>query len=374
MMEAGQRRGAAPPPPTDDPGRPELVALIREEILAHGPITFARFMERTLYEPGLGYYRTSAQRPTRAGDFLTAPELHPIFGHALARQIEEIWRLLDRPTPFVLREHGAGRGSLGASIAEGLRLIESPLAAQLRYEPIEAGDQAGDRFTGLMLANELLDALPVHRTVVRGGRLRELLVDWQGDRFVEVEADPSTPALAEWLAATGVQLTEGQHAEACLAMGDWLAAAADQLEHGYLLLIDYAAEPSVLYGPGRPEGTLRAFRDHHVGGNPLTGVGHQDLTTTVDLGALRRLARAAGLTLVGQTSQAELLVGCGLEATLEAARERAGADWEEMFALRSAVARLLDPRQLGGYAAVFLARGVEAAEPLCGLSFRLPAR
>jgi SAM-dependent MidA family methyltransferase len=373
-MQPGQRRVAVPTPPIDDAGRPELLALIRAEIEAGGPITFARFMERALYEPGLGYYRTTGDRPTRAGDFLTGPELHPIFGHVLARQVDQAWQLLGRPTDFVLREHGAGRGTLGLTIGEGLALIGSPLAGRLRYEAIEADRAAGGPMTGLVLANELLDALPVHRVAVRDGRLREVYIDWQANGLVEVEGELSDPALADWFTAAGVQLAEGQHAEACPAMGSWLAELATSLERGYVLLIDYGAEPADLYGPQRPAGSLRAFRGHHVGRDLLSAVGRQDLTATVDLAALRRLAEAAGLSVLGQVTQAELLVGCGLEEALEAARDRAGEDWEELLGLRSAVARLLDPRQLGGYAAVFLGREVEAASPLCGLSFRLPGR
>jgi SAM-dependent MidA family methyltransferase len=108
------------PPPADDAGEPALVELIRAEIERDGPITFARFMERALYEPGLGYYAVSATRPTRAGDFLTAPELHPIFGLTVARQIDEMWRLMGRPRPFVVREYGAGTGALYLAIVDGL--------------------------------------------------------------------------------------------------------------------------------------------------------------------------------------------------------------------------------------------------------------
>src|SRR5687767_10217735 len=104
--------GIAPPAPTA--GEPALVDLIRVEIDRDGPITFARYMERALYEPGLGYYATSAERPTRTGDFLTAPELHPIFGWTVANQIDEMWRRLGEPHDFTLREFGAGNGSFGA--------------------------------------------------------------------------------------------------------------------------------------------------------------------------------------------------------------------------------------------------------------------
>ncbi len=370
-MRAGQRRVAVPPPPVDDAGRPELVELLRDEIRASGPITFARFMERALYEPGLGYYETSRERTTRAGDFLTAPELHPIFGHVLARQVDEMWHRLGKPAEFVLREHGAGRGTLGAAIAEGLELMSSSLAGRLRYEPLDAGDVPSRPMTGVVVANELLDALPVHRVVKHDGELRESYVGWVDDRFVEVLGQLSSDEVADWFMAAGVELEDGQRAEACPRMASWLGQVAERLVRGYVLLIDYAAEPADLYGPQRRDGTLRAFRSHHVGGDPLSAVGSQDLTATVDLGALRRFAGASGLSVIGQTTQAELLVGAGLEEVMTLERARQAESWEGTLALRSAVMRLLDPRQLGGYAVVVLGRDVPTEPPLGGLAFRL---
>jgi SAM-dependent MidA family methyltransferase len=382
--EISFRRVAATPPPDDDPGDPRLVAAIRAEIEASGPITFARFMQRALYEPGLGYYAASESRATRDGDFLTAPELHPIFGHALAGQLDEMWQRLGQPPRFVLREHGAGSGALAAAIAEGLTGIGSGLTAALDYQPVEiagralapdAGEAARDApMVGCVLANELLDALPVHRVVYDGGRLREIFVGWAEGKFVEVVDEPSSPALAGWFTAAGVTLAAGQRAEVCLAAGDWLALVAAQLERGYVLVIDYADEPAALYGPQRRNGTLRAFRGHHLGADVLRGVGRQDLTATVDLGALDRAAAAAGLVRLGVTTQAELLVGCGLEDALERERARIGDDWQQRALLRAAVARLLDPRQLGGYRVAVYGRDVPTEPPLRGLGYRLPAR
>jgi SAM-dependent MidA family methyltransferase len=360
-MEVGQRGLPVTPPPTDDPGVPELVARIRAEIDERGPITFARFMQRALYEPGLGYYATSAERTTRAGDFLTAPELHPIFGRVVARQLDEMWRRLGEPPDFVVREYGAGRGTLGEALPD-----------QLRYEPVESADRVpAEPVIGVVLANEFLDALPVHSVEMREGRLHELHVGWSDERFVESVGEPSTPELATWFAEAGVELAEGQRAEVCLAMAGWLAEVAATLERGHVLIIDYAAEPAALYGAQRHGGTLRAFRGHHVGSDVLRGVGRQDITATVDLGALERFARARGFTRLGRTTQAEFLAGCGLEEVLADERERAGEDWTAQLELRSVVGRLLDPRALGGYAVVILGRDVSTEPPLCGLSFRL---
>lgn len=360
-MEPGRRRLAVPAPPAGDPGRPELLSLIRDEIEEDGPITFARFMERALYEPGLGYYATSRDRTTRAGDFLTAPELHPIFGRVVARQVDEMWRRLGEPAGFTVREYGAGRATLGAA-----------MPAHLRYQPVEFADRVPDRpIVGCVLANEFLDALPVHRVVMHEGRLRELYVGWSGERPIEVTGELSSPALADWFTDAGVELAESQRAEACPSMNDWLAEVGSTLERGYVLIIDYAAEPVELYGPRRRDGTLRAFREQHVGREVLSGVGRQDITATVDLGALERFARGAGLTWLGRTTQTEFLAGCGFEELLAEERARAGEDWTAQLELRSAVGRLLDPRALGGYAVVVLGRKLPDEPPLSGLSFRL---
>lgn len=352
-------------PPAEDTGVPELVELIRAEIEAEGPITFARFMQRALYEPGLGYYATSPERPTRAGDFLTAPELHPIFGHTVARQVDEFWRRLGRPKVFVLREYGAGTGALGTAITEGLRLIGSPLAEQLRYEPIEIEGRlqvpaaVDARFVGCVLANEFLDALPVHRVLKQHGRLMELFVDWRDGAFVEHPGDLSDERLAGWFRDAGFELTEGQRAEVNLAMLDWLSEIGRVLERGAVLIFDYGAGAAELLSPDRHAGTLRAFREQHVSSDILGGVGRRDITAHVDLDALERGARAAGLDVLGRTRQAEFLLGAGLEEAYAAARAEADEGWAAALTVRSAVRRLLDPQALGGYSVVTLGRGLE---------------
>jgi SAM-dependent MidA family methyltransferase len=346
--------------------------LLRFEIERSGPITFDRFMQRALYEPGLGYYATSRQRTTREGDFLTAPELHPLFGYTVARQIDEMWRRLGEPAAFTLREYGAGSGTLGQAIQEGLMRDGSPLADVLRYEPIDVGAGApGEPLIGCVLANEFVDALPVHLLVVQGGELREVHVGWRDGRFVEESGNLSDERIAEWFAGRQITLAEGQRAEVNLAMLDWLGAVAAQLQRGFVLAFDYGASASELYAPSRFDGTVRAFRAHHVGSDVLAGVGRQDLTAHVDLDALEAGARLAGLDVLGRTTQAEFLIGCGLEDVLARERELIGEDWPGQLLLRSTAGRQLDPRQLGGYAAVVLGRGVAGEPALRGLGYRV---
>lgn len=363
-------------PPLRDPGNPALVELIRAEIESIGPITFARFMERALYEPRLGYYSTSDDRATRAGDFLTAPELHPIFGWALARQIAEMSARLGSPPEFVLREFGAGTGALGDAVREGLARDGSPLSAGLRYEPVEvegrlATGRPSGSIVGCVLGNELLDALSVHRVVRHRGELLELYVGWSDGRFVDVTGELSDQRLRDRLERDRVALPEGQHAEVCLAMADWLGEVHSELERGYVLLIDYGLPQADLRSAGRATGTLRAFRGQHVSSDVLSGVGTQDITAHIDLDGLEIEAEACGFEVLGRTTQSEFLMGCGLDEIYQAAKADADQDWDSALLLRSALRRLLDPLHLGAYAVVILGKNVDAEPALRGLAYRV---
>jgi len=369
----------------------ELRARLVAEIEAGGPITFARFMERALYEPDHGYYRRPEAGPGREGDFLTAPEAHPIFGAAIGRLLEQGWEAMGRPSPFTVSEPGAGSGALAAGLLGGLRSAASPLAEVIRYRPVEietarldalaarlADEDLADRLvvappgrdrseTGAVVANEVLDALPVHRVVGRAGGLRELLVDVANGAFVQVEADPTDPRLAARLADEAVTLGEGQVTEVCLALDDWLAGSTRHLAHGIVVLVDYAEEPATLHAPARQDGTLRAFARHAVGGDLFRHVGRQDLTATVDLAAVRAAARHAGLAPLGETTQAELLAAVGTGELVSAMLRRPGASLQDALHLRSAVARLLDPRGMGRFRVLALERGLPPGTDLPGL-------
>ena len=387
-----------PAPDLEAVGQDEaLVARIHEEIARDGPITFARFMDLALYDPAGGYYRNEAARPGREGDFLTAPEAHPIFGAALARAVADAWDRLDRPDPFVLRELGAGTGALAVAILDGLARERPDLAAVLRYQPIEVeprrieairarleaaghgnalevAPRAGDRpIVGFILANEVLDALPTHRVVMRDGVLREVLVGSGGGAFADVEADPSTPGLAARLEAERIVLAEGQRAEIALAVDPWVADVASSLARGVFLLIDYGYPATELYDAvRRGDGTLRAYLRHRVHADPYRHVGRQDLTAHVDVTAVERAAAAAGLAHLGTTTQAEFLVGLGTEELLHAIQTDPLTTLEAYVAVRSALLRLLDPAAMGRFRVMAFGRGwPDAGSALAGLGFRL---
>jgi len=337
-------------PPADDAGEPRLVELIRAEIEERGPITFARFMERALYEPGLGYYATSRERTTRAGDFLTAHELHPIFSRTVVRQIEEMRQRLGSPAVFTVREYGAGRAT-----------FRQALPADVIYQPVEFDTPRPETvFTGVVLANEFLDALPVHCLIYGGGAAEpaELLVGWHDGQFLDVEGEITDDRLTAWLERHQLPLHAGEITEINLAMGDWLAEIGRDLERGYALILDY--------GSGRSD-TLRAFRGQHVSSNVLGGVGHQDLTADVDFHALEEEAAWAGFEVLGRVTQAEFLLNAGLDEVYAAAREEADQDWDLALNLRAAARRLMDPSGLGGFQVLILGKAVERDPPLSGL-------
>ena len=432
------------PPPRDAAteiaavgSEPELVDRIREEIATGGPITFARFMERALYEPGLGYYRRPNARPGRQGDFLTAPETHPIFGQALGRFAEDVWIALDRPGTFTLREHGAGEGALAISILDGLAADGSPLLDAIRYQAVEveaarlaafaerladaghgariepttgfeaapgavgrpgagastgavrgaapgagaedvrgaapgagvegASGHATAPITGLILANEVLDALPTHRVRQREHGLEELHVDWNGERFVAVPRPPSTPDLEARLRADGVELSPRQLAEICVATDAWIKSTAAELERGGLLLVDYGHPAAELYGPRRMAGSMLAYVGHRVHDDPLINVGRQDVTAHVDLTAVERAATDAGLDRLGIAMQASFLVGLGIQDLLQRAQADPMTTAESYLALRSGIVRLLDPRATGAFAVLAFGRGIPPESHLRGL-------
>lgn len=409
----------APLPESD----PRLVARIAGEIRDRGPMTFARFMELALYDPEAGYYAggpgdaagDSASRttgPGRLGDFLTAPEGHPIFGWSIARHLASVWEAIDRPARFVVREHGAGSGALAAGILDGLRRSGAPLLEAIEYQATDIAParldalaarlaEAGlDRHLvpiddvpapGAILANELLDALPVHRVEggpngtlleryiavdivaaddnVHGGGPSQLATDAADApdvTFTTVLAPPSTPALAARLAAEGVTLQEGQPAEICLALDDWVRRAAAPLERGALLVIDYGYAAPELYNPSRGS-TLRAYHRHRVHDDPLIGIGRQDLTAHVDLTAVERAARAAGLEPVGRTTQAQFLDNLGAGELLVGLQSDPMTTLESYMAARSALVRMLDPRATGAFAVLAFGRGLPPDTRLLGL-------
>lgn len=371
-----------------------LERRIRSRIEREGPLPFAEFMALALTDPEGGYYTSAAARPTREGDYLTAPELHPIFGHCLALQVVEVWERLGRPVPFILREYGAGAGTLALAVLEEIEREAPRLAEGLLYEPVEVNrhrleelrarfaargigpnvHEAGEGIpAGVVIANEYLDALPVHRLVLRPAGLRERYVDWREERFVEVEGPVSDPDLEAAFGDLGVTSADVV-VEIRPAVRRWLEALAMQLAAGVVIVVDYGGSSVELFGPHHPEGTVVGYRGHRVAPSALADPGSQDLTAHVDFSDLLSAARRQGFEVLGETSQAAFLMGCGLEGLLRRALSDPRIELADVLVLRSAIRHLLDPRLLGGFRVAVLGRGIATMPPLRGLAYRLPDR
>ena len=306
-------------------------------------------MELALYDPEFGYYARAAQRSGRAGDFFTSVDVGSLFGELLETQLAEIFQISDfRFQIFDLVEAGAGNGRLSADILRAAQQRHPEFYGSIRLHLVEAsadarqaqaatlGGVAGrlvsseptlpDAFEGVLIANELLDALPVHQVVMRADGLKEAYVAWpfQGrDREAEspalqlVEGPPSTPALAEYLHRLGVTLEPGWRVEINLRAVDWVREAARRLRRGFILLIDYGHDARELYSPTHSAGTLTTFVKHTSGGpggSPdapawLQQPGEQDITAHVDFTSVRAAAEAEGMTTIGFLDQTYFLLG-----------------------------------------------------------------
>ena len=350
--------------------RTPLVEELRARIDAGGPLTFRAFMEAALYHPRYGYYRTNEGVTGRGGDYVTSPELHPIFGTLVAKQIIEFWDAMGRPATFDVVEVGAGRGLLARDILLRARQ-DAAFAAAVRYRICEPSEllreaqrqslaEAGiddrsvewrealpDRVRGCIVTNELLDALPVHRVVRRGGELLEVYVARDGEGFRDEPGPLSDPRLQAYFDELGLLPGEGCYAEVNLDAVEWIRDATAALDEGYVLTFDYGYEAAELYAPWRRDGTLLCFYRQSASSDPYQRVGRQDMTASIDFTTLRREGEAAGLQTMAMTDQADFLVRMAIGDALTAVTQRARPEIEEYFARRNVVLALIDPAKLG---------------------------
>jgi SAM-dependent MidA family methyltransferase len=347
---------------------------IADVIRERGPLTVAAFMDLALYNPAFGYYARAVRRSGRAGDFFTSVDVGPFFGQLLAVQIAEMAYFLGVPTDpapsaapalpappvltsFDLVESGAGNGRLAADILRALALYDPQVYSALRLHLVEVSGEArgaqqktlaahGERlasssssvpdFEGVLIANELLDAMPVHQVVMREEGLREIYVDTV--RTVEREAatelatregPPSTPALAEYLSEAGVTLEPGWRAEINLRAVEWMRDVARRMRRGFLIVIDYGHESRELYSVTHSAGTLTTYSRHQSAGADgarltpqwLRRPGEQDITAHVDFSSVSRAAEQEGCVTLGFLDQTYFIMGI-LEAGRSPSRLR----------------------------------------------------
>ncbi len=371
--------GSSPP---IAPVRTALAELLLERMRANGPIPFSEFMRACLYHPEHGYYARAEAR--RFADYYTSPEVHPVFGRLLARQLAEMWERLGRPGEFLAVEAGAGAGRLAGQILDFAERGLPEFFGAMRYVAVEPGEgrragqqqaigrhvdagRAESRATlpenipaGCVFSNELFDALPVERVVVGAGGLREILVGERNGWFAEAQSGACSPRVAEFFARQGVRFAEGQQAEAALDVCDWILEAGRRLERGFVMTIDYGHEAPGLYNARHMRGTLLAYRDHRVSEDFYAAPGLQDLTAHVSFTALDLWGHDGGLERTGLASQTRFLLALGRANEFADIYDEGQSETERLRA-RLLWKTLIYPEGMGETFQVFIQhRGVEA--------------
>ena len=369
-----------------------LKRILLNRIREKGRITFSDFMAACLYEPGLGYYTSPGRKVGAEGDFYTSMNVHLIFGRLVAREICRMWESMGSPGRFDIIEAGAGAGQLAKDILDTIEGINRPLYNVLTYRLVEKEPtlkeaqkakladhlahlgwhtpeelaEGGSTFSGCLLSNELIDAMPVHLVEMTPAGLMEVYVTALDGEFGEMLDEPSTPELADYLKRLGISLFAGQRAEISLAAIGWLEAAAKAVEKGFVLTIDYGYPADELYAPMRKNGTLLCYYKHTTEESPYTRVGLQDITSHVNFTALMARGEELGLHTVWFGEQYRFLLGTGLMEEM-LALEKSCASETELIKNRLALKKLMLPD--GGMGDTFKvliqAKGVDNPQLLC---------
>jgi SAM-dependent MidA family methyltransferase len=315
-------------------------ALIRERLVeAGGWLSFEQFMELALYAPGFGYYSAGSVKIGAGGDFVTAPEVSDLFSRCVARQCADVLA----ETGGEILELGAGTGRMAATILQSLAAfgvlpdryaileVSADLADRQRTRLQQLPADLRDRviwldclpetpIRGVLLANEVLDALPFKRFVVSGGSVRELGVGLEGGSFIWREKPIGSPADALVAAGNALigelpfPLPDGYSSEICLRVEPWIASVGQCLKQGMLLLFDYGLPRAHYYHPQRTDGTLRCYFKQRAHDDPFTNIAVQDITAWVDFTRVGEAALNADLEVAGFVTQAAFLLGTGIEA------------------------------------------------------------
>jgi SAM-dependent MidA family methyltransferase len=371
-----------------------VVQHIREFMASRGGVIgFDAWMRLALYAPGLGYYSAGATKLGEAGDFTTAPEISSLFSRCVARQVAEVLAI----TGGDVLELGAGSGRMAADVLTELAAID---VLPGRYRILEVSADLAERqrdalsrlpeslssrvewldawpaeaMRGVVVANEVLDAMPVERFTLRhrpgGIDVRALGVGLTAEGFEWRELSPSAElmhAVADILEAVPAPLPDGYTSEVCLALQPWIAGLGGVLERGVALLIDYGLPRAQLYHPQRTDGTLRCHFRHRAHDDPFINVGIQDITAWVDFTRVAEAAEAADFDVLGFATQAAFLIGAGMEPLLGAEMALAGEDTRRRAQLAGEARKLLLPGEMGEiFKVIALGRGFDA--PLSGLS------
>jgi SAM-dependent MidA family methyltransferase len=377
-----------------------LDAWIREQIRANGPVTVARFMEWALYHPQYGYYTTGPNIGPR-GDFTTSPEASPMFGRLLAKHISETDALLGSPSLFHVVEFGPGRGTLAGDLLDRLQQADPSFYQRLQYWLVEVSpalaatqkerllpahsevarwasrpeqvprEPMARGLMGAVIANEFIDAFPVHVVENYGGVVSEQYVGLAGDEALRFSyGPPSDPRLLTFIEQYEIALEPGQRVEINLGAEEWAKVLGEIMAAGIVTVIDYGDTQPARYSEARREGTLLGYYGGAVTHDILAHPGRQDLTALVDFSALLDSCREAGFDLLGMTRQANFLIGLGLGTTETV--EGSANDVQDALETRRGLQALVSMEGLGRFHVMLLGRGVDisaAKSRLSGLKY-----
>ncbi len=359
-----------------------LTEIIKKEIAEKGPMRFDRFMELALYHPGYGYYTSGAARIGKERDYYTSPCVHPAFGETVSRFLVKAAKTLGGGV-FTIVEPGAGRGLLALDILDAMKDSEPEIYARTKYIVIERSAATireaeallknhlervrfaesldsldAESMSGVVLSNELMDALPFRRARFEDGRLREILVTLENGRLTETTDSPRSPEIEEYFRWKD-DFEEGQEVEVNLKSGEYMNDIARVLKRGFVLTIDYGYLSEELFSPERMKGTYKCIHRHTVSEDPYARIGEQDITAHVDFSLLRKTGEASGLREVRYTTQGQFLIDWGVLDILE--RENSAGKETDFRASKalSAIKNLFLPGSMGhSFRALLQAKGL----------------
>lgn len=360
------------------------------QIRANGRITVARFMEWALYHPQHGYYMAGPNIGPR-GDFTTSPEASPMFGRLLAKHVSEIDALLGRPATFHVVEFGPGRGTLAGDLLDRIGQTDPLLYSRLRYWLVEVSpalaatqrerllpahsevvcwanetEQVPQGRVGAVIANEFVDAFPVHVVENYGGVVGEQYVGLADDALVFNYGPPSDPRLLKFLERYNIALEPGQRVEINLGAEEWAKQLGEIMAAGVVTVIDYGDTSPARYSEARRAGTLLGYYGGAVTHDILAHPGRQDLTALVDFTALLDSCREAGFDFLGMTRQANFLIGLGLGTTETV--EGTAEDVQGALEMRRGLQALVSMEGLGRFHVMLMSKGVDIAAAQNSLS------
>ena len=367
----------------------EIRALIQQ----NGPITFSQFMQICLYSPKGGFYSTRANRINT--EFGTSPTSHPLFGTLIAKQLKQMWEILEFPSPFQIIEVGSGDGALARSIVDEIQLLDPDFSNALQYvatdyEPWwpdslneslgwngEAQNNRANKreitwgvnrvkaegvtpfknITGCILCNELVDNFPFHQFAIQDGLVKEVYVTTSDTGFTEILDIPSSPLITNRLKSLNLNLPEGYRGEINLGIDSWMAEVFETLDRGFTLSIDYGELSKYIYSSKYNNGTLMCYNQHQYTNNPYQNIGSQDITSFVDFTSLIKAGEKQGFTTQGYALQRRFLENLGFYSYLDS------LDTKELSYARKELSRiamktLIDPDDYGDFKVLIQSKGI----------------